>query len=163
MSDELYEGLEAFTCLMYGSTRICTVNELRASMLRKMVGDDDRLSKKSRLELSRLPPCRDALWPHVKRVNYRIALYKRAGMAIVEKPKPYEEQGWVRIDDRLEPLWTEGLILPPSLVDLLDTTYQEGESNEEDGEEDGINDYEELLEYLDDDDEVEDCMCPVWC
>ena len=153
VSDELYEGLEAFTCLMYGSTRICTVNELRASMLRKMVGDDDKLSKKSKVELSRLPPCRDALRPHVKRVNYRIALYKRAGMAIVEKPKPYEEQGWVRIDDRLEPLWTEGLILPPSLVDLLDTTYQEGESNEEDGEEDGINDYEELLEYLDDDDD----------
>ena len=74
-------------------------------------------------------------------------------MAIVEKPKPYEEQGWVRIDDRLEPLWTEGLILPPSLVDLLDTTYQEGESNEEDGEEDGIDDYGELLEYLDDDDD----------
>ena len=34
-----------------------------------------------------------------------------------------------------------------------DTTYQEGESSEEDGKEDGINDYKELLDYLDDDDD----------
>ena len=38
---------------------------------------------------------------------------------------------------------------PPSLVDLLDTPEEQQEENEEEA---GVYDYEELLDYLDDDD-----------
>ena len=75
-------------------------------MLKKMVGENETNSHNSKVDLSRLPPCRDALRPYVKRVNYRVALYKRASIAIIEKPHPYDEQGWVKVDDHIEPQWT---------------------------------------------------------
>ncbi|KAK7110850.1 hypothetical protein V1264_014659 [Littorina saxatilis] len=90
-------------------------------MLCKMVGEDEKLTAKSKVDLARLPPCRAALQPHNKRVNHRVALYKRAHIAIVEKPKPYDEgQGWMRnAKDLLEPIWSSKPILPASLIDLL--------------------------------------------
>ena len=118
VSTELYEHLEAFTCIMYGYPRATSVNEVRSSMLKKMVGENERLTSKSKVELSRLPPCRDALRPHIQRVNHRMALYKRAQCPIIEKPQPYDDQGWVMVDNHLEPKWTLGEILPPTLIDL---------------------------------------------
>ena len=58
-------------------------------MLRKMVGEDEKLSSKSKVDFSRLPPCQAALQPYIERVNHRAVLYKRASEAIVETPKPY--------------------------------------------------------------------------
>ena len=61
--------IEAFTCLMYGYPKEKSVDAVRMIMLKKMIGDDDTLTTKSRVDLSRLPPCRDNLVPHVYRVN----------------------------------------------------------------------------------------------
>ena len=45
----------------------------------------------------------------------------------------------------------QGLILPPSLVDLLDKPYQDDEDTVDDDLQEHTNDfYEQLLEYLDD-------------
>ncbi|KAF3854388.1 hypothetical protein F7725_022443 [Dissostichus mawsoni] len=67
-----------------------------------MVGEDDKLTAKSKVDLARLPPCYDAL--KTARVNHRVALYKRADESILEKPNPYhEEQGWMRSDGVLRP------------------------------------------------------------
>lgn len=118
---EVDESLEQFACVMYGHSRELSVNTVRGKMLRKMVGEDEKLTAKSKVDLARLPPCRAALQPHNKRVNHRVALYKRAHIAIVEKPKPYDEgQGWMRnAKDLLEPIWSSKPILPASLIDLL--------------------------------------------
>ncbi len=75
-----------------------------------------------------------ALKPHIQRVNHRAALYKRAHEQIPEKPKPYEDkQGWTKTSDGIvEPIWSDGPILPTSLVDLLDKTdYEDTDSSEE--------------------------------
>ena len=48
-----------------------------------------------------------------------------------------------------EPIWSYGDILPPSLVDLIDCT---GSDDEEFGEEED-NDFDDILEYLDDEDD----------
>ena len=87
-------------------------------MLKKMVGENEELSMRSKVDLSRLPPCRDNLVPHIDRVNYRIANYKRAHQAIFWRPNPYESrQGWEKTEEGvLEPVWSCGPILPPSLV-----------------------------------------------
>ena len=66
------DELEAFTCLMYGHAREKFVNAVRSIMLNKMVGENKKLTTKYKLDLSRLPPCRDSLAPHIGRVNYRL-------------------------------------------------------------------------------------------
>ncbi|KAK2183014.1 hypothetical protein NP493_328g05006 [Ridgeia piscesae] len=123
------EQLEEFTCLVYGQNRESSVDGLRAKLLRKMVGEDEKLTSKSKVNLAGLPPCHCAVKPHLKRVNHRVALYKRADESILEKPKSYDDgQGWMRTEDGvLEPVWSCGAVLPNSLVDLLDTGNREEE------------------------------------
>ena len=121
---------------MYGQSRETSVDGARVKLLRirKMVGDDEKLTSKSKVDLGRLPPCYSALKPYVQRVNHGVALYKRAHQAIVEKPRPYEEdQGWLRNDSNnmLEPIWSCGGILPTALLDILETT-----ANEDNGDDD---------------------------
>uniref|UniRef100_UPI00358FA4EE uncharacterized protein isoform X1 n=1 Tax=Myxine glutinosa TaxID=7769 RepID=UPI00358FA4EE len=137
LKPEVLRQLKQFTCLMYGQSRESSVDVIRAKLLRKMVGEDKKLNSKFKVDLARLPPCHSALKPHVQRVNHRVALYKRADEAILEKPKPYDEgQGWMRTDEGvLKPVWSCGPVLPTSLVDLLDTGEREQEEEEdEEGE-----------------------------
>ena len=99
-----------------------------------MVGEDDTLSSKSKVDMVRLPPCQDSLIPHIQRVNHRVACYKHSAQAIFEKPESdSESQGWLRSDDGvLEPVWSIGPILPPSLLKLLDTCDTENDNDEND-------------------------------
>ena len=134
---------------MYGYPCISSVDEVHTLMLQKMVGAEETLTFKSKVELSHPPPCRDSLIPHVDRVNYRVGQWKHAHVPMYELPKPEDGHGWMKMDGFLEPVWSRGPILPPSLVDLLDTPEEEQEENEEEA---GVHNYEELLDYLDDDD-----------
>lgn len=140
------DDIEAFTCLMYGQARVKSVNVVRSIMLKKMVGEDEQLTTKSKVDLSRLPPCRDNLVPHIGRVNHRLAHYKRADKTIFWCPKPYDPgQGWEKTEEGiLEPVWSCGPILPPSLIDLLQNTAEEVDEDEEEEEEQDL-DYDELL------------------
>ena len=108
-------------CLMYGHAREKSVNTVRSIMLKKMVGVNEELTTKSKVYLSRLPPCRDSLVPHIARVNYRLAHYKRAHKAIIQRPNPYDPgQGCEKTEEGvLEPVWSCGLILPRSQRKLL--------------------------------------------
>jgi len=104
--------------------------------MHKIMGEDEKLTSKSKIDLARLPPCHSVLKPHIQRVNHRVALYKRADESILEKSKPYDDgQGWIRFESGLlEPTWSCSAALPNSLVDLLDTGDRE---EEEEGEENG--------------------------
>ena len=105
---------------MYGFMRMKDINTVRTQMLLKMIGDEDKLTTTSKVDLSRLPPCKNSLVPHIQRVNHRVCLYKQAHIAHIEAPNPYDEgQGWVRTGDKMEPLWSFGPIMPLSLIDLL--------------------------------------------
>ena len=148
VNQQVIDDIEAFTCLMYGRAREKSVNVVRSIMLKQMVGEDEQLTTKSKVDLSRLPPCRDNLIPHIGRVNHRLAHYKRADKATFLCPKPYDPgQGWEKTEEGiLEPVWSSGAILPPSLVDLLEQTVEEVEAGEVVEEE---FDFEELLDYED--------------
>ena len=135
---------------MYGNSHEKSVNKLRTKMLHKMVGGTGvTLTKKSKVDLSRIPPCTNSLIPHIQRVNHRLCCYKKAHVPIFDKPKPYDnKQGWEKSDNGfLEPIWSNGDILPPSLIDLID---KKDSDNEESDEEDI--DVDAFLEYLDEDD-----------
>uniref|UniRef100_UPI00358EE7FF uncharacterized protein n=1 Tax=Myxine glutinosa TaxID=7769 RepID=UPI00358EE7FF len=150
LKPEALRQLEQFTCLMYGQSRESSVDIVRAKLLRKMVGEDKKLTSKSKVDLARLPPCHSALKPHVQRVNHRVALYKRADEAILEKPKPYDEgQGWMRTDGVLKSVWSCGPVLPTSLVDLLDTGEREQEEEEDEEGEDEL----DSDDFIENDDE----------
>lgn len=143
VANNMYESLEAFTCLLYGQQRYSCLNNARFQMLKKMVGEGESLSAKSKVELSRLPPCKDACRQHVKRVNYRVCLYKRASERMIEKPMPYDDQGWMKVGEYVEPQWSLRPSLPPSLVDLLDTEHHD---NIGDNDEEFTTDDDELLD-----------------
>lgn len=136
---EVLKEVEKFMCLMYGQSRETSVDGARVKLLRKMVGDGEKLTSKSKVDLGRLPPCYSALKPHVQLVNYRVALYKWAHQAIVEKSKPYEEgRGWLRNDSNnmLESIWSCGGILLTALVDILETTANEDNGHDDETGED---------------------------
>ena len=105
------------------------MDDLRVKLLSKIVVEDEKLTSKCKIDLVRLPPCHSALKPHLQRLNHRVALYKRADESILEKLKPYDDgQGWIRTEDGvLETVWSRGVALPNSLVNLLDTGDREEE------------------------------------
>ena len=143
------QDLEKFTCIMYGQARESSVNVVRVKMLKKMVGEDETISKKSKIDLARIPPCQDSLIPHCQRANHRLACHKRANQPIIEKPKPYDmDQGWQKVENgSLEPIWSRGPILPMSLIDLLDSTDWDLDDEDEDDE---YLDYDNIFEDEDD-------------
>ena len=99
--------------------------------------------------MSRIPPCANSLKPHIERVNHRLNCYKKAHKPIFDKPNPFDnQQGWEKSDNGLlEPIWSYGDILPPSLVDILERPLSDNEESDEDDIDD------DLLDYLDEDDE----------
>ena len=83
---------------MYGYPRVKHVDEVRALMLKKMVGDNQIITDNSKVDLARLPPRRRALCQHFKRVNYRVAQWKRSNDPMVDMPSP-TEHGCVTVYD----------------------------------------------------------------
>ena len=84
VKSDVLKQMELFTCLIYGQPRETSIDSTRVKLLHKMVGEDKTLSSKSKVDLSRLPPCHSALKAHPQRVNHRVALYKRANQQIIE-------------------------------------------------------------------------------
>ena len=134
----MLEQLEEFICLMYGQNRESSMDGLRAKLLRKIVGEEEKLTSKSKIDLVRLPPCHSALKPHIQRLNHRVALCKCADESILENPDLYDDgQGWLRTEDGvLKPVWSCGAALPNSLVNILDTGDREEEKEEDEENED---------------------------
>ena len=93
-------------CTCTATQKKTSANAMRMIMLKQMIGDDEALHLKSRVDLTRLPPCKDSLIPHIYRVNYRISLYKKASNAIFESPILFDLcQGWEKTEDKkLEPI-----------------------------------------------------------
>ena len=158
MDTETLAKLEQFTRKMYGQSKVSNLANARANKLRKIVGEGSQLSSKSRVDFSRLSPCRSSLELHIYRVNHRVAIFKRAYKPIIEIPSTTDEkQGWVINGlGRNQPLWTIGSVLPQSLIDLAESSIVEG------GEADDSEDQIEIdSDYLDcssesEEDEVRD-------
>ena len=136
MAPNVQHQLEAFTYVMYGQARENSLNAVRSKLLKKMVGEQNTLNSKSKVDLMRLPPCQTSLIPHVQRVNHRVACYKRAAESFFERPKPYDEnQGWLKTEEGIiEPVWSVGPIMPSSLIDLFVETKDDEDKASEDAE-----------------------------
>ena len=62
-----------------------------------------------------------SLIPHMKRVNYRAAQWKLSLTTNLKMPEA-DDHGWIKVGKYLEPLWSEGDILPPALADILESS-----------------------------------------
>jgi hypothetical protein len=150
ISNELINGLEEFVCLMYGFPRTKNVNDVRSAMLKKMAGKKiDEIQKCGNIDLSKLPPCKMSLVPHCRRANYRAAQFKCAHLNYPDTPHP-KDHGWIPTDESisinenvstnehvLEPVWSEGPILPDRLIDLVTEDNSSSDSDEEEDEDNG--------------------------
>ena len=154
IDEYIMNEVEQFTCLMYGYPRLSSIDEVRYLKLKEMVGDEEKLTSKSKVDLSKLPPCMSSLQMHVERVNYRLAQWKHSHIPIYEMPDPLEH-GW-EYDDKLEPKWSNGPILPQKLIDIVPGSEpNEAESDsDDDGSEEEVSDIEDIV-YSDADSEVE--------
>ena len=127
-----------------GHAREKSVNTVRSAMLKKIVGENEVLTSKSKVDLSRLPPCIDSLVPHIGRVNYRHANYKPSSQVDLLVPQPL--LSWPGLGTNrgryLRACVVEQTCASPSLVDLLQKTVEEAEVEQDDGQE---IDFEELL------------------
>ena len=76
---------------------------------RIIASDLNQINQKSKIDLSRIPPCQDSFIPHCQRANHRLGRYKQADNAIIEYPKPSEPgQGWDRKErGEVEPVCDE--------------------------------------------------------
>ena len=116
VSDDTVQQLENFTCLLYGTVRDSSIDHIRTKELLKAAGAGNlEEGRGSGADLSCLPPCRDSLIPHIRRVNHCLATYKRAALRNGKSPKPFEEdQGWLLDEDqRLRSVMSLGAVLPP--------------------------------------------------
>jgi len=128
LDPDTHTELEEFTCTMYGHPRLKEVNKVRSSMMRKITGGNTTaINKVKKVDLSRIPPCKRSLTPHCNRVNYRVAQWKLAHEPKPNIEKPTEKHGWTKENGLLEPLWSDGPVLPSSLHEVLESKESEPE------------------------------------
>ena len=101
----LFPQIELFVCKLYG-LRCDNTDEAR---YQKFVA-----SKKSP-EPQKLPPTRDALLCHCKRVSYVTAVIKRSLRPSEEVPPP-DGYGWTLTNEQLSPVW---MLRPPAPDEIL--------------------------------------------
>ena len=91
ISEDLFLQMEAFTCLLYVGKEVSCVNDLRYNKIRGKccsTGETFDASKNIDLHVGVLPPCRNCLREHLKRINYQVGIWKRAHIAKPVYPEP---------------------------------------------------------------------------
>ena len=78
ISEDLFLQMEAFTCLLYGGKEVSCVNDLRYNKIRgKCCSTGETFDASTNIDLGVLPPCRNCLREHLKRVNYGVGIWKK--------------------------------------------------------------------------------------
>ena len=132
-----YRELEKFVCALYGLPRFSKVNKARAFKLKAMCGNKKTISRKHRVDLYRLPPCKNSLKPHVDRVIFQLKRLKLSNVKKPDIPNPAPDHGWIVSESgHLEPKWTDGDILPQQMVDILAAQNNDADSESDSSDDD---------------------------
>ena len=115
LSEELYQLLEEYTCLLYGYKRK-NINNLRSEMFAKKYTNENKV-----VDLSVLPPCQSVLRLHSKRANYVAKIWKSSLQPIIDVSQ-ISEHGWT-MEGQIQ--WVD--VSFPDLVEdiLLDPNFDE--------------------------------------
>ena len=138
-----FKGLQKFVCELYGLSRYSSVNKARLFKLKNMVGSKSKITRKCKIDLYKLPPCKNSLLPHAYRVNFQTRRLKLSHQPCPDIPDPAPDHGWrVNEEGLLEPQWTTGEVLPLRVVDVLskETTSDTDSDDDSDSEVDSDRD-----------------------
>ena len=115
LSDDLFNRLQKFTCVLYSATKNTDrINTLRYNLF---------CAKKGEIESNQLPPCEDCLRKHCQRANYQAAVWRQSLEACPDIPPPVGK-GW-SLDTgsdgvpRLSINWMAGQPAPLAVLELL--------------------------------------------
>lgn len=108
LTEELYQGTEAFICDLYDLKDCRDVNDARS-----------QLFKSGKCTDRSLPPNQDTLRKHTQRANYQAAIYRRSLESQPDIPPPMSH-GWKIEGDFFEIDW---MSLPPAPVAILELVY----------------------------------------
>ena len=136
ITEDLIDDLEEFTCAIYGRARVHKVDELRHVRIKELCAKEDQLYPSKNVDLGTLPPCRRSLEQHIRRVNYQVGIWKRSHIPKPDVPDVKADHGWVLKDDKPEPLWYTGDVLPQQLVDIADDALVSEDDDSDDSDED---------------------------
>ena len=155
-SPSLVSGLEEFTCVLYGRKKFTSVDKLRYALIKEKCGSDNGSIKlRKNVDLSILPPCSRVLLQHIRRANYQMCINRNAHIPVADVPSPTDGHGWQLVDGNLEPLWFDGEIVPPVVVENAGDDNQELTDSENDSE-DEASDEDYLPDAVDDDSDSAD-------
>ena len=93
VTEDLLDGLEMFTCFMYGRQRLQHANNLRHHMLNEKCGEDG-ISANVNIDLLTLPHCCKTLKQHCLRANFQACIWKRSHEATPDVPLPQHGHIW---------------------------------------------------------------------
>ncbi|KAK6184936.1 hypothetical protein SNE40_007284 [Patella caerulea] len=131
IEDSLFDILEQFTCLLYNNSRIQKVNQLRFLDLQAKC--DGHIST-GNIDISSLPPSKSSLSQHIKRVNYQVCIWKLAHVAKPFIPKASDGHGWTIENGEMRPKWMDKSVMPREMVDILEETNYESDSESDSNE-----------------------------
>ncbi|KAH3750039.1 hypothetical protein DPMN_184555 [Dreissena polymorpha] len=129
---------------MYGNARTDSVDKFRFLKTKEVCDDSPNASKN--VDLSVLPPCKQCLLQHIRRVNYQVGTWKRSHMPDLDIPLATKGHGWPKNTDTglIEPFWIDGDILPPQIIDVLEDMankfIEDNNTDESDTETDRVGD-----------------------
>ena len=78
----------------------------------------NEFSNTRNVDMSSLPPCKRSLVQHVRRVNYKVGVWRQAHLPKSDIPNPIPDHGWEMKDDQTDILEQD---LSEENEDLSDT------------------------------------------
>jgi hypothetical protein len=77
ISEDLCLQMKACTCLLHGGKEVSCVNDLRYNKISvKCCSTGETFDSSKNVDLGVLPPCRNCMREHLKRVNYQVEIWK---------------------------------------------------------------------------------------
>jgi hypothetical protein len=103
LEKSVFQKLESFVCALYGHSGD-NIDDVRYTIFCTTGVDQQKL-----------PPCKDALFLHIMRVNYQCAFYTNALDRYIDAPSA-NDHGWVINDNKINIRWITREEAPPSLL-----------------------------------------------
>ena len=111
-SDEVIQQLEKFVCILYGFRKIKTLDKLRWIFYSRKQAKGENL-----------PPTLAALRQHIYRAHYMAMVWRRNMVGFQHMPPP-ESYGWIKEQDRYEPVLTLNCPAPKAVINLMKCNYK---------------------------------------
>lgn len=78
-------------------------------------------------------------------MNYQVGIWKKAHIANPDIPDAGDGHGWALVNQKLEPLWYEGCVLPQQLTDIAESVNTSDDGDDESDDDDSIPEEQEYL------------------